>query len=289
MASVQHPDCVVVGVDGSVAGLAATRWAAAEAAQRHVALRVVQVQAPHPQSVTCAAVGLSVDLAIQSRSADVVRRAVREVRSVSPDLPVTGEVIFGNVVSGLLAAGCRSQLIVLGSRSVLPRSLTRSWSCAAAVVSKAAVPVTVVEPTIDGNPAAATGTGAVVVMTDQAAYLDRAIDYGCAQAERRRSDLLVLTLIKTRRRDRERARTTVEEALFDILRQARDRWPAVRVAGLVSTSKADAEVRSRLSRAELVVIDGQRIRRTQRLLRRCRLAGPLGMRTGPCALTVLPT
>jgi hypothetical protein len=68
--------------------------------------------------------------------------------------------------------------------------------------------------------------------------------------------------------------------------RARDRWPAVHVAGHVATAKDDAEVRSRLSRADLVVIDGHHARS---LMRRCQLAGPLGMRSGPCALTVLPS
>jgi nucleotide-binding universal stress UspA family protein len=278
-------DQVVVGVDGSAAGLAAARWAAAEAARRTVPLRVVQVQEPLPTGVAWVALSARDTACDLAWGAQTVRDAVRQSRAVAPQVEVTGEVIFGNVVTGLLAAGAQSQQLVVGSYSILPRSLRRSSSYVAAVIGRSQVPVTVVEPVADGRTISPTVAGPVVVLTDTMAGVDRLADYGCAQARLGQTSVEIVTLTAGKRRGHT-DRFSYELELFDALVSCRSRWPAVSMTGLVAFADQRDAVGSLLSRASLLVMDAKRGRR---LLRRVGTTGPLSIRTCPRALTYCPT
>lgn len=277
-------DAVVVGVDGSAAGLAAAKWAVAEAGRRNAALRVVRVQEPIPAGMSCSAMSSCVTAGDLGWAVQSVQEAVGQVKAGAPLVPVTGEVIFGNIVDGLLAAGAQSQLLVLGCHSTLPRSLRRYWSYVAAVTSRSDVPVTVVEPVAAANAASPAVSDPVVVLTDTVAAVERLAEYGCAEAEMRRTDVEIVMVSRSARRGR-RGRFADELDLFEALTCCRDRWSPVKMTGLVAFAGATEEVGNRLSRASLLVMDA---RRGRRLLRRSGLSRPLGMRAGPPALTVLP-
>jgi hypothetical protein len=197
---------------------------------------------------------------------------------------------LGNYVSGnRLNLGnymSADKLLVLGCKTILTRSIAHSWSWLSAVANRAPVPVTVVEQTVVGSNVLLPTCGPVVVLTDMTARFDWLVDYGCAQAERRNTAVDVITGLRAPRGSRHSAQIAAEQELFDALTRCRDRWPAVPVAGHVNVAKRDAELRSRLMRAEMVVI-GRPYQRS--LIRRCHLVAPLGMRAGPRALTVLPT
>lgn len=285
MALQQRTKRVVVGIDGSQASAAAARWAAQEAVRREVELRALQVRTPVPHSAALAAYGMCAG-SDSEYAAQLLDDALREVRSVAPKLSVSSEVVVSsNLISGLLSVGCRSEMLVLGCHAILTRSIARSWSRLSAIATYAPIPVTLVEPTAVGTELPLAGRGPVLVLADQTCGIDRLIDYGCAQAERRRVPVDVITASRPRRRQRERALIAAEQELFDTLARSRDRWPGLPIAGHVNVARRDPDFQSRLVRAEMVVVSRPI---PWSVLRRCHLEAPLGMRAGPRALTVLP-
>ena len=133
---------VVVGVDGTTAGLAATRWAA-EAAQREgQAFRLVHVvpsgtplrwEPPLVPADTMRTVGW--------RSLGHARTAVYEV--VGESVPVTSQLYVGGRVQGLVAHARDAACVVLGSRTRTQVAMP-TGSVVAGVAARTRCPVVVV-------------------------------------------------------------------------------------------------------------------------------------------------
>ncbi|MFF3501441.1 universal stress protein [Streptomyces sp. NPDC003247] len=103
---------ITAGVDGTDESLAALAWAAREAVRRDLALRVV-----HAWRFQSAAAAEVADRDAQERWVrDGVERAVAEVTERHPGLPVTADVVEGDPVETLAAAGAEAETLVLGSR-----------------------------------------------------------------------------------------------------------------------------------------------------------------------------
>jgi nucleotide-binding universal stress UspA family protein len=105
---------VAVGNDGNGQ---AVDWAAAEASARRCQLRVVHAErhrwAVDPSGLVPVADFWSYRLAAEH----ILRAAVSRARSVTPDIEVSAEAVFGSTVPLLVSQGRGAQLLVLGSRN----------------------------------------------------------------------------------------------------------------------------------------------------------------------------
>ncbi|MFH8801873.1 universal stress protein [Streptomyces sp. NPDC017936] len=103
---------ITAGVDGTDESLAALAWAAREAVRRDLALRVV-----HAWRFQSAASAEVADRDDQERWVrDAVQQAVGEITERHPGLTVTTDVLEGDTVETLTAAGAEADMLVLGSR-----------------------------------------------------------------------------------------------------------------------------------------------------------------------------
>ena len=166
-------DPIVVGVDGSPGSLRALRWAAAEAARRHVTMLLV-----HAFGIPDAFYGETMPPRdwLEPHRADseaILAAAVQDVRRVHPPLDVVTESILDAPIPLLLQRSESATMVVLGTsgRTVLGDLLV--GSIAAALAAHARCPFVVVrgrdrsapdvdEPVVvgvDGSPASEAAVG----------------------------------------------------------------------------------------------------------------------------------
>ena len=128
-----RPGKVVVGVDGSAAGAAAVRWAAAEAARRHTGLHAVHVveheDREDPQ--------LELDLARRS----VPGRVGDWVCTEGIDVDIAVTVVTGNVATQLSRESSEAALVVIGRpdsprHRSLPARLAAQCRCPVTMVGE---------------------------------------------------------------------------------------------------------------------------------------------------------
>ncbi|WP_285489298.1 universal stress protein [Amycolatopsis taiwanensis] len=109
---------ILVGVDGSPSALHATRWAAREAARRHVPLRlfhacVLPPTGSRPVTLPGGAVEALVECGHQ-----VLREAERAAREVEPGVEVSREVRVGGAAALLIEESANARMAVLGSHGL---------------------------------------------------------------------------------------------------------------------------------------------------------------------------
>ncbi|MET8764895.1 universal stress protein [Lentzea sp. NPDC004782] len=146
-----HTNTVVVGLDGSDSALNAVRWAAAEAARRTAALRVVHAELPLP----AAAPDLSgtARQALHEEAMRWVRAAVSAAAEFAPDVDVQVRVEVGSAARLLLDESTTAALVVVGSRGLGGFTGLVVGSVALALSCHAKCPVVVVrgdDPAPDG-------------------------------------------------------------------------------------------------------------------------------------------
>ncbi|MGI5271505.1 universal stress protein [Nonomuraea sp. CA-218870] len=105
---------VVVGVDGSEQSALALDWAAADAARRRKALRVVYVREPWIPEYPASRGHDS----LTERAEELLRRSARRAREHAPGLEVTTAVVTGAVVERLRAESENADTVVVGSRGL---------------------------------------------------------------------------------------------------------------------------------------------------------------------------
>ena len=134
---------VVAGVDGSKHGLQAVRWAAAEAAQRGLPLRLV---AAHSWTVGGLNPGLALDpfVGLRDVSLEHLRVAAAAAARVAPQLEVEQVEVNGNPASVLRAESVRAELVVLGNRGLGGFTGLLIGSVAVELAAHAVCPVVVV-------------------------------------------------------------------------------------------------------------------------------------------------
>jgi nucleotide-binding universal stress UspA family protein len=147
-----EPDPVLVGVDGSRTAWDALDWAAAEAAARGCALRIVTAC---PPPVAPGPFGPVADVggaggAGGAAAEELLREASQRARAVAPEVEVTGRTVVGGAAPALTAQP--AQLVVVGTRARgrVRRALVGSVSVA--VCSRAPCPVVVVPPRREVEP-----------------------------------------------------------------------------------------------------------------------------------------
>lgn len=138
---------VVVGVDGSSCSDAAVRWAAHEAATRHVPLSVRAVVAPlvHSGGPWPEVVVPEAQLSSQRDEAQQhVERALGIAAQAGGDVAADGEVLLGPVVATLVEMSDRADLVVVGchGQGAVARALLGSVS--SGVVHHARCPVALI-------------------------------------------------------------------------------------------------------------------------------------------------
>ncbi|MER6156332.1 universal stress protein [Streptomyces sp. NPDC001868] len=107
---------VVAGLDGSAESLAAAEWAAREAKQRGLPLRLVHVWEPVPEPMAQAPL-LGAET-MQHWSERVPREAADSLRPRHPEVDMTVEQISGRPAEVLTRVAKDAELLVLGSRGL---------------------------------------------------------------------------------------------------------------------------------------------------------------------------
>ena len=194
------PAGVLVGVDGSPATAGAVRWAAREAARRHLPLDLVQVlppsERPHDE--------------LRSPSGRAHALLERPVRSPAPwrrRCTVRLSVVDGVAGPALVATASRARLLVIGARPGSGLADTGVGRTVAHVMGHAPCPVIVVPP--GWEPAEDEASRGVLVGVDGSLEARGAIAFGADVADRSRSTLVTASVTprlggpdeETRRRD----------------------------------------------------------------------------------------
>ncbi|MFC5745859.1 universal stress protein [Actinomadura rugatobispora] len=209
---------VVVGYDGSEAGVRALDWAAAEASARGVPLTVVHVW------------GLYIGGAIAMPALDL-RAAAQEtldagagrVREIAPDLKVNLLLERGAVAARLIEAGADADLVVVGSRGLGGFTGLMLGSVGAQLAAHAPCPVVVVRG--EPEPAPEQEPGTVVVGVDGSPASRAALALAFTEAEAHGARLTAVIAWDSARPDdlpplvdadglREAARTRLEQLLI---------------------------------------------------------------------------
>ncbi len=135
---------IVVAVDGSVTALQAVRWAAAECALRHCALRILLSSASAPRT------GLGAMEIVGGREwlywngERVLSEAASMARHIAGDVEVTTELTSDSIIPALVERSAQVPMIVAGShgRGAVRRALLGSVS--SAITRRARCPVAIV-------------------------------------------------------------------------------------------------------------------------------------------------
>lgn len=136
---------IVAGVDGSAEALDAVRWAAAAAARRGVALRLVTalewLQKP---AIGLPAPGSDLVTVLHQRAEKGLDEAAAAASAVAPEVQVDREVVLGYSVAVLTAESRHAGLLVVGGTGQGRISGVLAGSVAVGTTTHAACPVVVV-------------------------------------------------------------------------------------------------------------------------------------------------
>jgi nucleotide-binding universal stress UspA family protein len=177
---------VVVGVNGTAAGLAAVRLAARESVARGRPLRVVH--AFTWPSYDASAGGVPYDL-LRRRATEVLARAVTTATRSAPAARVTGHLVDGPPTRVLLQHSRTADLLVLGDDDPGATIRLPTESVVVQVVARSRCPVLLARGV--GMP-----DGAIVVGVDGSPAADLALRYATAEAVRRHAGMDVLHVLE---------------------------------------------------------------------------------------------
>ena len=178
----QHTPRIVVAVDGTEGSAGALRYAAWRAAARGCALHVVHAL---PSYVPMTPMLPYVPDDLTPTGETILRRAAGVVSDAVPGVSVTTELLSGERIPGLVAAGDRAELLVLGQegRHGLSRLLVGATTAVVATYTRCPV-VGVPATWAPGTP-----TGLVVVGMKSDRDADRLLARAFDEAETRGSGI----------------------------------------------------------------------------------------------------
>ncbi|MFF1546450.1 universal stress protein [Streptomyces sp. NPDC058291] len=177
---------ITVGLDGSPESLAAARWAAHEAAQRTLTLRLLHawpLLAPEPARVPS-----EVDQNYWAKR--FVHAARAELESSYPGLTIIGSLVADDARKALLQAASESELLVLGSRGLDSVGSYFLGDVSMPVVARTGRPVVLVRTGY--RPAQRTPTSRVVVALKLHGSSDELLDFAFHTAAVREVPLLAV-------------------------------------------------------------------------------------------------
>jgi nucleotide-binding universal stress UspA family protein len=252
---------VIVGVDGSVSGRAALRWAAAEATHRGLSLRVIH--AYHAHRPDRAVAPNEAETKARELAEKVHAAAVADARTHAPDVPVTGGYALGGAAETLLVLAHPGDLLVVGSRGHAGFGAALIGSTSQQVALHARVPVVVVRGRAD------TAAGPVAVGYDGSASADYALELAFEHAVARGCGLTVVRAFGTLSpawpidmppppvADAQAAKAALLDDLTSAVRPWTDKYPDVAVERLVTVGDA-AKVLVEVSRGTRLLVVGSR-------------------------------
>ncbi|MFF8864776.1 universal stress protein [Streptomyces sp. NPDC015139] len=175
---------VTVGLDGSPESLAAARWAADEADQRNLALRLLHawpMLAPEPARTPA-----EEDQNYWAKR--LVQAAQAELQHRHPNLSVVVDLVGDDAQHALLAAASESEMLVLGSRGLEPVESYFLGDVSMPVVARAERPVILVR----AEPQPRERTSRVVVALKMRGSSDDLLDFAFHTAAARGAPLLAV-------------------------------------------------------------------------------------------------
>jgi nucleotide-binding universal stress UspA family protein len=252
---------VVVGVDGSPAGLAAVRLAADAALRRHCPLRVVHAFVwpmlrvsgrPSPEGPE--------EGGLRQQAERVVAEAVAEAQGVAPALPVAGDVVPGFATAVLVGESTGAALVVLGDHGLGGITSLLVGSVAVQVTAHAACPVLIARGR--SHP-----TGPVVVGIDGSAPSEQSV--GCAVEEAALRGTHVVAVHAYRHPvstqagdmvppvyDQKALRADEDRVLAESIAGWRERYPQVEINRQLMPGRAASALVELSHHAQLVVVGG---------------------------------
>lgn len=182
---------VAVGVDGSVAGLDAARWAARAAMLYGLPLQLVHAIPPLPANAypTMALYIDTLRIATHKEGEEFLDAAAAAARDVAPDVDITRWQKVGDPIEVLSLASASARVIAVGATGQTGLTGLLVGSTALALPSRAHCPVVVVRQRVDD---ADTTDGPVVVGVLGASLDDPAVNFGFEQASMRGVDLIAV-------------------------------------------------------------------------------------------------
>ncbi|MQY12200.1 Universal stress protein [Streptomyces sp. RB5] len=170
---------VLVGVDGSEAGLEAVTVAAHEARLRGCPLRVVHAFLWPPSGVYLGATMVGTEYTVFREQADkLVKDSVQHAHEAEPGIEIEGIVVTGESLPVMVQETESARLAVVGSRGHGAFARLLLGSTATHLSAHARCPVLVVRGRPDPG-------GPVLLAVDGSAAGEAAVDYAFAEADRR--------------------------------------------------------------------------------------------------------
>jgi nucleotide-binding universal stress UspA family protein len=254
---------IVVGVDGSTSALHAALWAADEAAQRRLRMRLVYANNEFSFGATGGlAPPQSFFDAMQAAGFQLLADVESAVREVHPDLDISVNLQTAAPVPSLLAQTEDALLLVLGSRGTGGFRGILVGSTAVALVAHGDCPVAVIRgATEDASPPA---EGPVVVGVDGSPTSDAAIATAFDEASWRGAGLVAVHAWSEYASDHVRfealdeGREQVEQVENELLAQRlagwQEKYPDVDVRRVVTPGRPVEKLLDYAAGAQLIVV-----------------------------------
>jgi nucleotide-binding universal stress UspA family protein len=254
---------VVVGTDGSPSSRVAVRWAAREAAMRHVPLTVVHVAAVLPVAASTLAwpVGRIPEevLEIQENEARrVIADAIKVVEDSGDRLEINSELFFGGPVPTLVDLSKEAQLVVVGCHGRTGQHRRLLGSVSTGLIHHAHGPVAVVHDEVPSSERSAQLPVLVGIDGSRASELATAIAFD--EASWRGVDLMALhiwgdaDMSTVFGMEWSALQTAADKTLAERLAGWQERYPDVKVRRLVEFEEPARHLLEQAERAQLVVV-----------------------------------
>ncbi|MFI6389860.1 universal stress protein [Nonomuraea sp. NPDC050540] len=244
---------IVVGVDGSRAGLEAVGWAAREAALRGRTLLVVHAMPAWAHAAVPGERYAGVAEWMRDGAATVLAAAVEQAGQEAPGLDVERRAVPGDARAALLELSAGAELLVMGSHGMGGFRGLLLGSVAAGVTGHAACDVVIVR-----EPPATVPRGEVVVGVDGSEAGRRVLAYAFGHADRHGLALRAVHAWNRLDLDGVLASASAEEDELRLLKEAvagyRDRHPDVRVVWEVVHDHPAQALRNASEGADLLVV-----------------------------------
>jgi nucleotide-binding universal stress UspA family protein len=256
---------VVVGTDGSPSSQVALRWAAQEAATRHVPLTVVHAATSLPGAVSAmmwptGPIPQEAFVAEEEKAREILAEAVTFVEQISagggrPD--IDSELLFDAAVPSLVDLSKEAKMIVVGCRGRTGRHRRLLGSVSAALIHHAHCPVAVIHDEADPTQQVHLP---VLVGIDGSRASDLAIEIAFDEASRRGVDLMAshvwsdADMSTVSGMNPSAIQLAADKTLAESLAGWRERYPEVPVRPMVEFEYPARHLLEQSEGAQLVVV-----------------------------------